>query len=333
MKKIRLAAVFVLLAVLLAGCSTNSLESYKKAVEKTDGIMRGQSSGEVKVEMDFNTTGMTEEQVKKMNYYKDVACSFNVTFDEEARQTLSRNYLNLGGLGFDMDFYKNGEESFVKMPIIGKYVKLSDMINQAKEQQAPQEAEELISKETLESLGKAWVDLLKQENVMKGKQIVQSTPDGEVKATQYTMKLSDEQIKALLSAWTDTLSGDEKLKAAFEDSFKDKVKDLEDVSYDKLFTDIKDNLKSYRIEEFQYDAFVDIDGYIVNEVVSCNVSVNDTKPGGMTAVRFQLETKNWSINKAQQFEFPVLTEENTLDADSLEQNMPSAFEDLLKKKE
>lgn len=334
MKKLRLIAVFVLLAMMLAGCSISSLESYKKAVEKTEGIKKGQVASEVRMAMDFNTTGMTEEEIKKLNYFKNIEGAFNVAYDEDAAKTIARNYLNMGGLGFDMDFYINGDESFVKMPVVGKYIKLNDLMDQVESgQQAGKDECELISKETLDSLGKTWLNLLKQENVMKGKQIIQTTPDGEVKATQYTMKLTDEQIKALISEWTDTLSKDAKLKEAFETNIRKHVKDLESVSYDKLFTDIKENLDAYRIEDFQYDAYVDIDGYIVNETIGFSIKFEGTKSGEMTGMKYRLETKNWNINKEQSFEFPVLTEENTLDADKLDQSMPSAFEDFFKKKD
>lgn len=334
MKKLRLIAVFILLAVVLASCSINSLESYKKAVEKTETIKKGQATSEVKMTMDFNTTGMTEEQVKKLNYFKNVEGTFNVAYDEDAGKMIARNYFNMGGLGFDMDFYKNGDESFAKMPVVGKYIRLNDLMDQAEGRQQTGKGEsELISKGTLDSLGMTWLNLLKQENVLKGKQIIQTTPDGEVKATQYTMKLADEQIKALISEWTDTLSKDEKLKETFESNFRKNIKDLESVSYEKLFADIKESLKSYRVEDFQYDAYVDIDGYIVNETIGFSIKFEGTKPGGMTGMNYLLETKNWNINKEQKFEFPVLTEENTLDADKLDQSMPSAFEDFFKKKD
>jgi hypothetical protein len=87
-------------------------------------------------------------------------------------------------------------------------------------------------------------------------------------------------------------------------------------------------LKEDTVEKFQYTAYVDIDGYIVNETVEVKIKRDTAEQGEPKSIRFKLEMKNWDINKDQKFEFPVLTDENTMKSNDLDQTMPSLFKDL-----
>jgi hypothetical protein len=162
MKKVMLIIITMLLAVSLASCVPDSLGDYKKAAEKTDQIKKGQTAGEFSVEMDFNTEGMTEDQIKGLNYFKNMKGSFNVVFDDEAKKGIFRNYMSFGGLGFDYDMFMNGEEMFMKLPVIGKYMRIDDLQASIIEQQSDENVE-LISGETQDEISAKWLGLLKKE--------------------------------------------------------------------------------------------------------------------------------------------------------------------------
>lgn len=328
MKKLMAAIIALLIAVSLVGCSIDSLGDYKKAAEKTGQIKKGQTSGEFSTVMDFNTEGMTEEQIKKLNYFKDMKGSFSAAFDNDAGKGIFRNYLSLGGLGFDLDMFMNGGEVFMKLPVIGKYIRLDEMQASMDIKQKTDGEAEFISKETQEELCAKWLGLLKKEDVFKGKDIVLTTPDGEVKTTEYTIRLNDGQIKSLAADALDILSKDEKLKESFENYIKKNLEKIKDTSFEKLLSDIKEDIRDYTVESFSYTAYVDIDGYIVNEMVELELKVNNAKPKGITRVGYSMNIKNWDINKEQKFEFPVLTEENTINMDEMDAGMPFVMKDL-----
>jgi len=333
MKRLVIAIIALLLAVSLAGCNSDSLADYKRAAEKTEQIKRGQVSGEFTVMTDLNTDGMTEEQIKEMNYFKDTKGSFSATYDADASKGIFRYYLNFGGLGFDFDLFMNKEEVFMKLPVLGKYMRLDEMqASMPKEQQEAFEAG-LISKETQEDLNENWRGLLTKEDVFKGKDIVLTTPDGEVKTTEYTIKLNDEQIKSLAADSIDIVSKDKKLKENYEKYIKKNVEPLKDTSFEKLISDIKENIKDYTVLSFNYTAYVDIDGYIVNEAVEFSIKVEGAGAASVKGFSYKLELKNWDINKKQEFDFPVLTEENTVDMGEMDQNMPFMMEDLFNNKD
>lgn len=333
MKRLMIAIFVLMLAVSLAGCSADSLGDYKKAAEKTDQMKKGQTSVEFSSITDFNTDGMTEEQIKELNYLKDMKGSFSAAYDDDAGKGIFRNYLSFGGLGFDFDLFMNGDEVFMKLPVIGKYLRIDELqASMIKEQQGNGE-QSLISGETQKELSAKWLGLLKKEDVFKGKDIVLTTPDGEVKTTEYTIKLTDGQIKSLAADGIDILLKDEKLKENYEEYIKKNVEKLADTSFERLLSDTKENIKDYSVESFSYTAHVDIDGYIVNEVVELALKVDNAKPETMTGLNYKLEIKNWDINKEQKFEFPVLTEENTLKMDGMDKSMPFMLEDLFNNKD
>jgi len=331
MKKKMILMIVLLLAVMTAaGCGGNGLEDYKKAVDKTSQIERGQSSAEFTLNMDFYTNGMLPEEIAKLNYYSEMSGSFQSAFDKAANQMIARSYLNLGGLGIDFDLYENGDELFLKLPIAGKYIRMGDVIRGADAAIKPEDTPELISEDTRKALSRMWVDLMNQDNVFKGKDIVLSTPDGEVKTTVYTITLTDEEFKTAAGNAADIFSKDENLKKNFS-SYAEKASGQKITGKwkpDQFFSDMKEWLKECRLENFQYTAYVDIDGYIVNETLEFKLKRNATSQGEPETINYKLDMKNWDINKKQQFEFPVLTEDNTIKTENMKETMPSLFKDL-----
>lgn len=334
MKKTIIAVLALMLAIsfTLAACSADSLGDYKKAAERTDRIKMGQTGGEYSLTMDFDTEGMTEEEIKDLDYFRKVEGSFSVVSDNEAGKGIYRNYLNLGGIGFDFDMFINGDEAFIKLPVIGKYMRLDSL--QPTEAAAQKDGKpELLAQETLEGISGIWLGMLRKDDIFKGKNIVLTTPDGEVKTTEYTIKLNDEQIKTLAAGSIGLLLKDNKLKESYERLAAENIEPLKDKTLEELLTDMSEKLDTYNIESFNYTAYVDIDGYIVNERLEFSIKLDNSGEDGITGMVYKLDIKNWDINKEQKFDFPVLTEENTLDPERMDENMPSVFEDLFKNKD
>lgn len=326
-KRIFILILIILFSLSLTGCNTDSLGEYKKASDKTEQIKKGQTSGEIALSMDFNTESMTQEEIRELNYYKDLKGSFAAVYDKESKKFIYRNYLNMGGLGFDFDYYMNGSEAFIKLPVIGKYMKLNEIQELEKNKVDDDYTENIISKEALEAISKNWINLMNKDDVFKGKDIVLTTPDGEVKTTEYTIKLNDEQIKKLFTECMSIASKDESFKRFYSEVQKN-AKVFEGKALDKMLSDMKENINDYTVESFSYIAYVDIDGYIVNERVEAALIVKSNEMPGLRGMKFNMDIKNWNINKSQSFSFPELTEENTVKFEDMKKNNTFIVEDL-----
>jgi len=329
MKKIMIFIITIIMMLTLVSCNTNNLEEYKNAAKKTDEIKKGQTSAEFSLKINFNTEDLTEEEVKSLNYITDMKGNFYVTYDEDEKKSIYKNYLNLGGLGFDFDIYANGDDVLIKLPIVGKYVDLEQIKNSNYVDYVEYEEleKDIISKNTKEELMKTWLELMNEEDVFKGKDIILTTPDGEVKTTEYTIKLTNEQIKGLINKCIEIVSKDNNIKQSYEKYIKEHSEYL---GFEEMITDIKDNIYDYSVEEFSYTALVDIDSYIVSENIKFSLQALNPKFVS-EKIDYNLDLKNWNINKKQEFNFPVLTKENTYNMDDIEKNMPNIMEDFLKK--
>ena len=330
-RKIIFVTVFILiLLILLTSCNTNNLIEYKKASDKTEQIIKGQTAGEFTMTTEINPAGLTAEEIKELNYIKDMNGSFSVVFDDEEEKTIIRNYLNFGGLGYDFEVFINGDEVSVKLPVVGKYLRINEEMLSESEKYYDA-GNKIISEETKKEFTKRWLSLMNEEDVFKGKSIVLTTPDGEVKTTEYTIKLSDEQIKTLLKDTAQILSKDESLKSFFEKNININIgkteDELEKKSFEEILDDIISGAENFQVENFSYRAYVDIDGYIVNEIIDISVKTRDSEKEGITGINYNLDIKTWDINKEQKFEFPALTDENTIKPDEMNENMPSVIED------
>lgn len=320
----RLITIILALTLLLTACNTNNLAEYKKASEKTSQITKGQTSGEFTLITEFNQEGLRAEEIRELNYIKDMKGSFSTVFDDEEEKSIIRNYLNFGGLGYDFDIFINKEEIFIKLPLIGKYLKINDMSSIGEEMQTE---DRMLSEETMIQLSKKWISLMNEEDVFKGKDIVLTTPDGEVKTKEYIIRLNNEQIKSLLNDSAEILSGDKNLKKLYEENISAVAEALKDKTFEELISDIRENLDKFNVENFSYTAYVDIDGYIVNEIIDIKLKALDSKEGGVKSLSYNLSMKNWDINKEQNFEFPLLTDENTVKIEKMKENMPAAMKD------
>ena len=333
-KIIFMAAFLIILILFITSCNTNNLIEYKKAAEKTEQITKGQTAGEFTMTTEINPDGLTAEEIKELNYIKDMDGSFSVVFDDKEEKAIIRNYLNFGGLGYDFEVYVNGEEVSIKLPVVGKYLRIDEeMISES--EQYYDTGNQIISEETKKEFTKKWISLMNEEDVFKGKNIVLTTPDGEVKTTEYTIKLSDEQIKTLLKECAQILSEDEALKLFFEKNISVNVGEtegeLEQKTFEEMLDDIIEGLEKFNVENFSYRAYVDIDGYIVNEIFDISLKTIDAEKEGIIGINYNLDIKTWDINKEQKFEFPILTDENTIKTDEMKDNMPAVMEDYFRK--
>ncbi len=330
-KKIIVLFMVLVLLVTLMSCSKDYLQEYKDAEQKTSQIQKGQESIEFKVENEFNSEGLTLEKIKSLNYFKTIDMELQITYDDIQNKVIARNYSNFGGMGFDSVFYKNRDKMFLKMPMIGKYLDLENMeINTSDNEENGQvksfdEYKDYVSKEDIKKIQEKWNQILNEDDVLKGESTVLSTPDGEIKTTHFMIDLSEEQIKELVDFSVDIFLS----KESFEELITIQNNNLSKEEINTAYKQMKNNINKINFNDFSSDIYIDIDGYIIREDISCNIEFKDEDNNKLNSTKFSLEINRWSIEKDQQFNFPILTEENTLNNDNLNQGVPFMFEGVL----
>lgn len=320
MKRILIVLLIFSIVFSFTGCKGSDLKSYGDAVEKTDSISKGQLEFSMGLEFNFDTRDLTDEEIKQINYFKSIEGKMNIKFDNEKEKIISRNYFSFGGLGFDSNVYGNGDKIYLQMPIVGKYMDISKEYKEESTQN-----DDFISENSIDKIGEKWLDILQEDEVFSGKNTIMDTPDGEVKVTEYTIKIEDDKLKEFVLYVLDTVSKDENFKKNLQDKIKTS-KEKEKITIDDIIESSKEMIKESDIENFNYTAYVDIDGYIVKEIIKVNMDSGDNDI--INRITFNMNTDIWDIEKDQKFDFPDINEENILKENEIDQGIPFMFEDI-----
>lgn len=321
MKKILTLLLVITILFSFSGCNGDDLKNYSEAVKKTSSILKGQMEISMDTDLDISTDELTKEQKKAIKYFKNLEGKMNIKFDDESKKFISRNYFSFGGLGMDSNVYGNGEQIYLQMPIIGKYIDIS----QEYKKETKQDSGSFLSEDTKEKIGNKWLNILQEDDIFTGQDTIMDTPDGEVKVTEYNIHIEDNQLKEFALSVVDIVAKD-------EDFIKNLNKEIEEVegedkvNSDELIKNIKKMIKGAGIEAFNYTAYVDIDGYIVKEIIEVNMDSNESEI--INGAKFNMEINTWDIEEEQEFDFPDINEDNILNRDEIEDGMPFIFENI-----
>lgn len=331
-KIVAIVLTLILIVTMLSGCMDNSYENYLKAVEKTDNAKKYSGEFNMSVSSDINTEGLTNEEIKNVNLYNNFRVESNYKSDKELGLLESNIYVNFGGLGFDIKYYDDANKAFIKMPIVEKYVYMDDLstLNTSSDVEIEDKAikfnemSDLISEESREELTKLWENAIEKSNVVKGKESLIETKEGEVKATKYTIKYDDKIFKELILKSMLILYRDEKFKEAGFISIKGDEGQV-DFDIESLRKDFVDILT---IEKFELNAFIDIDGYIVKEELDFIISSDITENNSLEKVSVKYSSKLFNIEKDQKILIPKKEDLEFMTREEMEIGLPSLFEDV-----
>lgn len=327
MRRIVLLFIILTLILALAGCGQNPLEKYKEAVERTGNINKGQVSFEVALDSEFNTEGLTNEEIREINYIKSIESNITVKYDEEKKKSIVMVYSNFGGMGFDSEIYQDDDKIFMKMPIEGKYIDLSSMLNMIDMESnigsGGESLNSFISEDSIQAIKDKWINLLNDDDVVAGKSSLLNTEDGEVKATLFTISLTDEQIKTLFKDVIYILKSD----SSFTNMISQSIKNSDQtITVQEIIQEIMDQVNEIEVNDFKYEFYIDIDSYIVESNLEASINYTNSEVGPLKSQHINFKTQNWDIEKEQEFEFPQLTDENTLEMENMNQGLPFMFE-------
>jgi hypothetical protein len=284
---------------------------------KTENMKRGKIEIDIINTIEYNTEGLDDEAIKILDKFDEIKFTSKGEFDKEKEKSIDEIYIVFGDLGYDLNIYSIDDSYYVEPLFINlgdkKYIgiKMDDAT---------------IKRDLLEDLisefNNKWHEILMEDNVVKGKKVLITTDDGEVKSREFTINLNNEQLKELLSYFLDIIKDNEEFQEYLEQLIyysDEKGLSEEDKNeiYDLMYSSFKEMLLESGELNLFYKAYIDIDGYVVKEDIKFNLSNSEVDKGELKSINFEMTIKYTNIEKEQNLGFDMPTEENTISIEEI----------------
>lgn len=312
-------SALMVLGVALTGCMAGEgFDDYMKAVNQTEEMTHGASKIEVEINSEFNQDFLSElsqedrYEIQQMNHFE---FEIEKHFDRSNHQSIIDAYAYMGRLGMDFKVYQtSADQWYVKAPFSASLYQLNvnDFIkdNASKASENASKASENASQEVdyqtfFTSLGDDWNDLLVADNIFVGEKTLIQNKDGDVKATRFSVKPTKEQLSIFLKQIREALLKNPEVFKSFIKGF-DQESELSESDYKELINTL---LNAMTIEKYEEVAYVDVDGYLIEETVNITLNFNEIESGVIALERqiISFKTTHWDIEKEQNLNFDVIS--------------------------
>lgn len=307
--------IFLLAAtlILMSGCQSKGYSEYKKAMEQTNKLEQFETHWSMEMNFDYDVEEFDKEEVgAAFDKFSQMKLEMIMKKDKEKGYTQAEAYMQYGNVGLDADYYVFDQGSYLSIPFLEKYISLTDVENQ---DFIPEDYSLILSERSLKEIEKLWLDTVTSDDVFKGESLLIDTPDGSVKTTKYTIDIDDETFKTFIYEMGEVLMYDDKF---IENLSK------QDIPEEFDFIKLVEQIDKLYLEEFIYEIYVDIDNYIVNELI--NVRIN-SEMDYLNSIEFRMESQLYKINKTIEFNFPNITKDQVMTFDELKED--EEFKDYL----
>lgn len=319
MKKYLMLLLILVLSLSLVACSGSDLENYRLAMEKTDNLTKASESMEIKVEAGYNTHGLDEDLLRVLESFQNMTFTLKGGFDKAQNKSMKSGYLNFGDFGYDFNVYEIEDKTYIEPFFLNlkdhRYIEVS--------MEDFEKPEDNLSMGMLEKISDKWNEIINEENVIKGEKVLITTDDGEVKSSEFTINLNDEQLKEFLLYVIELVEeNDEYLNIMGQTTYiKDEVelteKEKEEI-YKEAFEGLKDFLRTSENLNLFYKAYIDVDNYVVQEDVRFSMDNDNPSPGELINFEFTMTNKYWNIDKDQELDFSLPSPGNSIKMDDLD---------------
>ncbi|MDR7869851.1 MAG: hypothetical protein RIN55_03275 [Tissierellaceae bacterium] len=325
MKKHIFLFVLVLLMISITACSGSNLENYVAAIEKTNSMVKGSDSMEMSIVTKYNTVGLEEDVQKLIQSFEQSKFTMTGSFDNDLKKSRKIGYLNYGNLGFDFNIYGVDDAYYIEPFFLElkdhRYIEFS-----LDEFKVP---ESEIPSEFFQEIGKKWNEIISEENVMRGEKVLVTTDDGEIKSREFTITLNEEQLKEFILYIIELFEENGEYlnimdQVTYIETDVELTEEDKENLYRDLFTGLKDFIDKSDDLNLFYKAYIDIDGYVVQEDIEFNMGNEAGKAGELINLSFSMVTKYWDIEKEQDLDFDITSFDNSIRFDklNLEELMP-----------
>ena len=306
MKRLLTLMLGIIILLALTACGKSDLEAYTQALDLTQSYDTGVAEAAYGLELTFNEEGLSAQEQRDLSYYENIELATDVTYDYGGAdpQMIMDTYFNFGGLGFDVVFLMDGDRQLVRVPILDKYMDVSDHENEemSDENQALSAAEEAFLV--------LWKGILEEEDVVSSRRAYIMTERGQIKTTTYEISLNADQFERLKDE-TLTLT----LERNLIDIFVEQAQAYSEIplNRDELEKAMTDFLGMIELEQFHGTAYVDFDGRLVRQSINYTLKNNDPGPGQVAQIVGVYEVQYDRLGQPVAIELPQVSPEDMLD--------------------
>lgn len=309
MKKLSLG-LLLSLVLMLTACGKDPLARFETAVEKTSALEQYKMS--VAGDIGMSLPEVEGEQPK--------AGTENITIDMKADVDKGKTKADISysvmGMTMNTVMYGDAEKSIMKMPLSDKYITMDIDTEGSTDVQQSQESLKKLSEEVYAEM----IEKIKSDGEITLEKAELELPDGKVEVDKGIVKLKSEDVKELLLSVSEKVYADEEMAKLLEEQTGE-VKTQE--QRDAELAEMKAELEKVEIENFEFAVYIDSDDYIVGQDIKMDLISSENKAESLS---LDLDIRTWDMNKAQNIEFPELTDENSMSFEdyikSLEMQMP-----------
>lgn len=300
----------IILVISITGCQSKGLISYQEALETTNSVEKGEVKIEVDAKLNFDKTGLSFEEEKKLDNYEIISGSITSKYDMTKELMETNMYYIQGGMGIDSSLFLIDQQLILQLPIINLFMILSkDTIISFKNRE---EAEKSKGPGIdFDKIMKDWISVFKEEDVVVGKNTYILTNEGQLKTTNYIFKLNSEQLKTLENQLFSEIDMEE-LNALIINQVSNYNK-----SEAEAIFNIEEILDKIVLDSIEGEAFVDFDNHLIRQNFILKGKGINVKPGDLEIFEIKLSMTYSNLGDEQDFKFPTLTEENVVDQEEL----------------
>ncbi|GAB6107062.1 hypothetical protein [Fusibacter bizertensis] len=305
-RRLIFCSLILICTIWFTGCvGGEDYKTYIDAANKTDGIEKGASEIQISVINTFNEdilADMSEADRKMISTLNQVELNITSHFNHVLGQSIHSIYYLYKGLGADIKIYRRAqEEMYLKLPFDGNFYRLNDEANNDSVQV---DGEQVDIQSVFIQMGSDWNNILKSENIFVGEKSIISNDVGEIKVTKFTIKPTSVQLAEFVKRVKSNILSNEAMLIKYINA--NQSEDIIDQASFESFVDAL--FESMSITRFDEVAFVDIDGYVVDEQLEIEIAYSSSSHFSniLENQKITIHSKHWDIEKKQDFDFSEL---------------------------
>ena len=292
---------------LLTGCmGGEDYASYLDALNKTEDIQSGVDRVEVVIQSTFNEALLQKVDKEEANAFRQlglVKVMLEDRYNKVENQSIYDVFYFSNTLGMDFKvFMKGPSEVYIKLPFMSDIYAVGEAFKGFSE-----EPENLSS--FFKGVGLSWSSMLKAENIFIGEKTIITNDDGDVKATKFSVKPTTAQLDSFLRQLREEiLANKESLLIYLKDmQYSEGENPMTESDFETFVEAIFNSLTITRYEE---TAYVDLDGYIIDEMVTIELKyeTGETFSNLFDTQTISIHTTRWDIERKQELDFSILEE-------------------------